>query len=177
MTPLLSTGSVAANNPYKYSNAATVSTRLLAPVVLDVIPHMCRVEFFTEPVGCVPTITTAVVHHNSSCACASSFLKQTHLSFWFSWQAVTAACACICGMLISKAKLSLAQAVRETLQYLCWENSELSVKVLDAVFAICKKADVQSLYQLAPVCLADCPMTLNTLCRFPDLFFTVLLLK
>ena len=54
MTPLLSSGSVAANNPYKYSNSATVSTRLLAAGVLDVIPHMCRVEFFTEPVSCMP---------------------------------------------------------------------------------------------------------------------------
>lgn len=55
MTPLLSSGSVAANNPYKYSDAATVSTRLLAAGVLDVIPQMCRVEFFAEPVSCMPT--------------------------------------------------------------------------------------------------------------------------
>lgn len=56
MTPLLTPGSVAANNPYKYSNAATVSLQLLAAGVLDAIPHMCRVEFFAEQVGCMPTL-------------------------------------------------------------------------------------------------------------------------
>ena len=77
------------------------------------------------------------------------------------------------GMLTPPANLSFVQVVRETLQYLSWENSELSVKVLDAVFAICKKADVQSLYQLAPVCLVHCPMTLNKLGCFHDLLSTI----
>lgn len=64
MSPLLTTGSVAANNPYKYSSAATVSLRLLAPVVLDVILQMCRVEFFAEPVSCTPDMS-ALVHYST----------------------------------------------------------------------------------------------------------------
>lgn len=59
----------------------------------------------------------------------------------------------------------MVQAVREALQYLSWENSALSVKVLDAVFSVCKKADAQALYQLAPVrllSLADCLAMLST---------------
>ncbi len=40
----------------------------------------------------------------------------------------------------------------KALQYLMWENISMSVKVLEAVYLACKKADPHNLYHLAPVC-------------------------
>ena len=63
----------------------------------------------------------------------------------------------------------MVQAVREALQYLSWENSALSVKVLDAVFSVCKKADAQALYQLAPVRLSlPCRLSCHVIYRSMD---------
>lgn len=58
------------------------------------------------------------------------------------------------------------QSILTALQYLMWESTAVSVKVLDAVHHICKKADVHMLYQLAPVC---------SLLMSPDALYTDLL--
>ena len=44
------------------------------------------------------------------------------------------------------------QSIMKALQYLMWENISMSVKVLEAVYLACKKADPHNLYHLAPVC-------------------------
>lgn len=76
-------------------------------------------------------------------------------------------CAACSSYHVSQADLSLVQTIREALRYLSWENSDLSVKVLDAVSSVCKKGEVQSLYQLALVCLAnlDIPRHLSDSCH------------
>ena len=51
MSSLLPVGTVPASNPYKLGSDALVSIRLLNPGVLDVIHHMCKVEFFQEAVS------------------------------------------------------------------------------------------------------------------------------
>lgn len=52
-----------------------------------------------------------------------------------------------------------AQSVMKALQYLMWENTSMSIKVLEAVYLACKKAEPQALYHLAPVCLPQpCPL-------------------
>lgn len=53
---MLTEGTVAADNPFRHSDAATVSVQLLAPAVMDVIHHMCRAEFFVEPVSDAPRV-------------------------------------------------------------------------------------------------------------------------
>ena len=45
------------------------------------------------------------------------------------------------------------QSIMKALQYLMWENISMSVKVLEAVYLACKKADPHALYHLAPVCI------------------------
>ena len=47
------------------------------------------------------------------------------------------------------------QSIMKALQYLMWENISMSVKVLEAVYLACKKADPHALYHLAPVCLYE----------------------
>ncbi len=44
------------------------------------------------------------------------------------------------------------QSIVKALQYLMWENISMSVKVLEAVYLACKKADPHALYHAAPVC-------------------------
>ena len=59
--------------------------------------------------------------------------------------------------------VQLLQSIMKALQYLMWENGHMSVKVLEAVHHVYKKADAHSLYLLAPVCtpnyLTYCPVT------------------
>ncbi len=47
------------------------------------------------------------------------------------------------------------QSIMKALQYLMWENISMSVKVLEAVYLACKKADPHALYHLAPVCFIE----------------------
>ena len=47
------------------------------------------------------------------------------------------------------------QSIMKALQYLMWENISMSVKVLEAVYLACKKADPHALYHLAPVCFVE----------------------
>lgn len=51
---MLTEGVVAADNPFRHDNAATVSIQLIPPAVMDVIHHMCRVEMFADLVSSVP---------------------------------------------------------------------------------------------------------------------------
>ena len=170
---MLTEGIVAADNPFRQNNAATASIQLLAPAVMDVLHHMCRVEFFVEPVsyGRTPPMRPVFIW----ASLVSVYVG--HVVFERCWKVWSYPNCLKCldisymqratlhtphGMLTSKvqAEPTLVQTVREALQYLSWENSDLSVKVLDAVSSVCKKGDVQSLYQLALVRFANWhPMT------------------